>query len=163
MLLRAAQWLENTAVGSLVRESAWGFPIVVAVHLFGLILSVGVLVWFDLRLLGVSMYRCKVSDVYRRLMPWALTGFAVMFVSGAVLLTGYATSAYGNLYFRIKVAALALAGLNALVYHRVTERQIRTWDEARRPALPARLAGLFSIGLWLVVILAGRMMSYTMF
>lgn len=162
-MLEIAEWLESTAVSRWVLESLWGFPIVVAVHILGLTVSVGTLVWFDLRLLGLSMLRIPVSQLYRRLMPWILSGFAVMFLSGGVLLGAYATEAFGNTYFRIKVVALVLAGVNAFFYHRVTERQIHRWDEARLPALPARAAGLASVVLWLVVIAAGRMMSYTMF
>ena len=146
-----------------VRESQYGFAIVVSVHILSLTLSVGTLVWFDFRLLGVTMLRVSVSQLYRRLMPWILTGFGLMFTSGTVLLAAYATAASGNVYFRIKAVALLLAGLNALFYHRVTERQIVLWDEARWPSLPARAAGLISIVIWGVVIVAGRMMSYTMF
>jgi hypothetical protein len=162
-LFQAAEWLETTSIARWVQESLYGFSTVVAIHILGLTLSVGTLVWFDLRLLGVSMLRIPVSQLYRRLMPWTLSGFAVMFASGGVLLAAYATSAYGNLYFRIKAIALLLAGINAFFYHRVTERQIHRWDEARLPSLPARAAGLISILVWGIVILAGRMMSYTMF
>ena len=162
-VLEICQWLEGTSLSILVRESAYGFAIVVAIHILGLTVSVGTLMWFDLRLLGVSMRGCRVSEVYRRLAPWLLSGFAVMFVSGATLFAAYATSASGNLYFWIKAAALLLAGVNALVYHFTTERAIARWDDAPRPPLAARLAGLTSIVVWAVVILAGRMMSYTMF
>lgn len=162
-LLQMAEWLEATPAGVMVRESAWGFPILVAIHLLGLSLSAGLLVWFDLRLLGFSMPRVPVSTAYRRMMPWILAGFVVMFVSGGLLLAGFATAAYGNVYFRVKVVAIVLAGVNAAVYHLVTERRIAQWDAGARPAGPARAAGLASILLWAVVILAGRMMSYTMF
>ena len=161
--MEVAQWLEATAVSRWVQESLYGFVLVVAVHILGLTISVGTLVWFDLRLLGVSMLRVPVSVLYRRLMPWILSGFVVMFVSGAVLMAAYATAAFGNTYFRIKMVALLFAGANAFFYHRVTERQIRRWDEARWPSAPARAAGLISIAVWAVVIVCGRMMSYTMF
>ena len=162
-VLQVCEWLEMTPAGVLVRESLWGFPIVVAIHILGLTMSVGALVWFDLRLLGVSMRRIPVSEVYRRLMPWMLSAFIVMFMSGALLFVGFATKAYGNLYFRIKMAAMLLAAANALMFHFSTERRIARWNEAARPPLPARLAGLASLLLWVVVIMAGRMMSYTMF
>lgn len=162
-VLAACEWLEGTALAVLVRESLWGFPILVAIHLLGLMLSAGTLIWFDLRLLGVGMRRIPVSEVYRRLAPWLLVGFVVMVVSGTILFIGFATAAYGNLYFRIKLAAMALAGVNALVYHVTTERAIASWDEAPDPPLAARIAGLTSILVWAVVIVAGRMMSYTMF
>lgn len=162
-ILQICEWLESTSLATLIRESQYGFSVVVGFHILGLTLSVGTLVWFDLRLLGVSMRGCRVSDVYRRLSPWLLTGFSVMFITGAMLLTAFATSAYGNLYFRIKAVALALAGVNALVYHFTTERTIARWDKAARPPLAARIAGLTSIVVWASVIVAGRMMSYTMF
>ena len=147
----------------MVRESLYGFPILVGVHIIGLVFSVGVLVWFDLRLMGLSMTECPVSKVYRKLMPWLLTGFTVMFISGACIFVGFATQAYGNLYFRIKLLAILLAGVNAFVYHKMTERQIAEWNDGVRPPFRARLAGLTSILLWTVAILAGRMMSYTIF
>ena len=159
---RLAEWLEGTSVALWVKESQYGFAIVVAVHILSLMLSVGMLVWFDLRLLGVGMLRIPVSRLYQRLMPWILTGFALMFASGSVLLAAYATAAFGNIYFRLKVVAILLAGVNAVFYHRVTERQIARWDQAT-PPLPARAAGLISIILWASVILAGRAMSYTIF
>lgn len=162
-LLSVCEWLENTPVGVLVRESLYGFQILAGIHILGLTVSVGTLVWFDLRLAGVSMPRCPVSALYRRLMPWTLVGFGVMLISGALLFTGFATKAYGNVYFRLKLAAIVLAGVNALFYHLVTERRIARWNDAARPPTPARLAGVISIVVWTIVIMAGRMMSYTMF
>jgi hypothetical protein len=162
-VLEVCEWLEGTALSILVRESLYGFQIAVALHILGLTLSVGTLLWFDLRLLGIGWRRCRVSEVYRRLATWLFVGFGLMFVTGGALFTAFATSAYGSLAFRIKMAAIALAGVNALVYHFTAERAIARWDDAPRPPLPARLAGLTSITAWTIVILAGRVMSYTMF
>ena len=162
-LLQIAEWLESTPMATWVQESLYGFAIVVAVHILALTVSVGTVIWFDLRLLGVSMVGIPVSKLYRHLWPWLAGGFALMFVSGGMLLAAYATAAFANLYFRVKLTALLLAGVNAFVYHRVTERRIAHWDESRRPPVSARAAGLISIAVWTVAILAGRMMSYTMF
>lgn len=161
--LQLAEWLEATSIARWVQESLYGFAIVVAVHILALTISVGTVIWFDLRLLGVSMVGVPASKLYRQLWPWLLGGFALMFISGGILFAAYATAAYGNVYFRVKLTALLVAGLNAFVYHRVTERQIARWDEARRPPLRVRAAGLISIAMWAVAIVAGRMMSYTIF
>jgi hypothetical protein len=162
-ILGFCAWLEQSAVGVMVRESLWGFQIVVALHILGLMLSVGTLVWFDLRLLGVSMRRVPVSEVYRQLAPWSAVGFVTMFVTGSMLAAAYATRAYSNPYFRIKMLALAVAGVNALFYHVVTERRISEWDGHETPPGPARLAGLISIAIWAVVVMAGRLISYTLY
>lgn len=157
-----AAWLETTAIALFVRESAYGFPIVVGIHICGLMLSLGLMVWFDLRLLGLVWTSTPVSVVYRRLIPWAGTGFAVMFVSGAILFTSYATDAIVNTAFRVKLAALGAAGVNALVYHLRTERR-GDWDRQARPPAAAKAAGLISIVAWSIVLFAGRIISYTMF
>jgi len=162
-LFHLCEQIEATSLGVFVRESIWGFPILVAIHIIGLVFSAGIVVWLDLRLVGISMTGVPVSRVYRRLMPLAFLGFAVMLVSGGTILTGFATSAYKNPYFRVKVIALILAGLNAIVYHTNIERRITLWDRLPTPPLPARMAGIISIAAWATVILAGRMMAYTLY
>ena len=162
-LFHLAEQIEATSLGVFVRESLWGFPILVAIHIVTLVFSVGIVVWLDLRLLGVSMTGVPVSRVYRRLMPLAFVGFAIMVVTGVTLLTGFATSAYKNPYFRVKLIALLVAGVNALVYHTNVERRISLWDRSPVPPGAARMAGLISILAWTTVILAGRMMSYTLY
>jgi hypothetical protein len=157
-----AAWLETTNIALFVRESAYGFPIVVGIHISGLMLSLGLMVWFDLRLLGLVWTTTPVSMVYRRIIPWAGTGFAVMFISGGILFTSYATDAIVNTAFRVKLLAIAVAGVNALIYHLRTERRGQ-WDAEPRPPAAARAAGLISIFAWSVVLFSGRIISYTMF
>jgi hypothetical protein len=162
-ILEWCEWLEGTAPAVWARESPYGFQVLVAIHLLGLIFSVGTLLWLDLRLFGIAMLRARVSGLYRSLAPWFLGGFVAMFVSGLVLFAGFATAAYGNLFFRIKLATLVLAGVNAVLFHFTIGRAMPAWDDWHRPPLPVRFAGLSSVVLWTIVILAGRMMSYTMF
>ena len=162
-LFQICEWLESTRLGELVTQSTYGFPIIVAIHLLGLGLSVGTVIWFDLRLLGKVLTATPVSEVYRRLAPVMMTGFMVMFGSGAVIFTGFATAAYNNPYFRVKLAMIALAGLNAALFHIYTQRRLAGWDSWSHPPATARAAGAISIVSWIVVVLAGRMMSYTMF
>lgn len=162
-MVEMGQWLEQSAVGLLVRESLWGFPIVVGLHIISLAFSVGMFFWFDLRLVGVALTSTRVSLVYRRLMPWATAGFVSSFITGGLLFTGYATAASGNTAFRIKVLMLVAAGINAVIYHAVTERGRDAWDTWAHPPRAARIAGVVSLIAWAAVILCGRMMSYTMF
>jgi hypothetical protein len=64
----------------------------------------------------------------------------------------------------VKLAAIVLAGVNAFFYHAYWVRQAQHYDHggARTP-LGARLAGCVSLALWTIVILAGRMISYTLY
>src|SRR6185295_14600702 len=79
--------LEDTRVGEVVRETA--FPYVEGVHVLGLALSVGTVVWFDLRLLGATMRTRPVTEVFRNLKGRMIAGFSLMFLSGALLFTAH--------------------------------------------------------------------------
>jgi len=162
-LLEICEWLETTALGSIAPETLYGFQVLVGIHILGLMLSVGTLLWVDLRMIGISLVAGRLSEVYRSLSPWFIFGFSAMFLSGVTLFAGFATSAYGNTYFRVKMIAVVLAGANALAFHVMAKRMSSDWDAAQRPPALVRCAGVGSIILWATVILSGRMMSYTMF
>lgn len=160
-LLEIMQWIQDTPIGTQIRESIWFFPIIEGTHVLGLAASVGIIYYFDLRLLGYNMRRQSISEVRNQLLPWAMPGFIVMMISGALLFWAQAAKAYVSIFGQIKFAALVLAGINILVYHGITESTIAEWDKQPVPPLKVRMAGLFSIVLWTVIIAAGRLMAYT--
>jgi len=162
-VLGFCEWIEMTWLATQVRETAYGFSILATIHVLSMTFSVGTLIWFDLRLLGATLQPQRVSRIYRQLMPWMMGGFVISVVSGAILFAGYATRSYANTAFRIKLATLVLAGVNALVYHVLTERGIAGWDEALKPPPSAKAAGIISLILWTTIIVAGRTMAYTLF
>jgi hypothetical protein len=159
--MTVADWLgalEDSRIGEAVRES-W-FPYVEGIHVLALALSVGMIVWVDLRLIGAAMRTRPVSDIFQGLQAWMVTGFGVMFVTGALLFAAHATKAYESRVFRAKIALLLLAGVNMLVFHLTIDRRRAEWNEMPVPPVAARAAGLLSLMLWLSVIAAGRMLAY---
>ena len=156
------EWLESSSLGAIARESLYGFQILVAIHLIALGLSIGMLLWVDMRMLGLCLTDQKLSVTYRALARWFIVGFSIMFLSGFALFSGFATSAAANPYFRLKLAVIVLAGINARVFHRLIARAPAQVD-AGTPTGMIRMAGLLSILFWTVVILCGRMLSYTLF
>ena len=154
--------IQNSQIGTSIRESIWVFPIVETIHVLALGLSVGVLVWFDLRLLGIAMPDQPISKVHRQIMPWAVLGFVLMILSGSLLFWANALRAYTSVYFRLKFLFLFLAGANAVAFEFATKRGIQQWDNA--PVVPGkvRLAGLFSLILWIAVITFGRATAYNL-
>jgi len=152
--------LEGTRVGEIVRESA--FPYIEGVHVLGLALSVGTVVWFDLRLVGATMRSRPVSDVFRDLKGWMIGGFCLMFLSGGLLFTAHAAKAYASGYFRVKIALIVLAGVNTAAYHLTIDRRRAEWGNLPVPPWGARAAGLLSLVLWFSVIAAGRIFAYNL-
>ena len=161
-LLAWCQWLQDTSWATALRESGYAYPLIEGSHVLGLALSVGTVMWFDLRLIGVTMRRDSVTSVFAQVRPWMMAGFAIMFTTGALLFSARATDAYESTYFRIKAGLLVLGALNVVLFHSTIDRQRAQWDTAERPPLRARMAGILSLILWFGIIAAGRIMAYNL-
>jgi hypothetical protein len=159
-MLEFCQWLDQTAVGSTIRQSLWLFPAIETVHLLGMAVLLGTITLLDLRLLGWAMLQRRVSEVVARLLPWAWFGFGVQVVTGTLLFSSEAVKIYGNPAFRLKMLLLLLAGIQALIFQTVVSRKLPAWDD--RPVLPviAKVMGLTSILLWLGIVTAGRFIGF---
>ena len=159
-LLEICRQIQNSAIGTSIRESGDFFPIVETLHVLALTVSVGTIMWFDLRLMGVSMRTDAVSRVFRQLRGWMIAGFLVMIATGLLMFWALAENLYESPYFRIKLVLLALAALNILVYHLTIDRRRAEWDLQPTPPLAARAAGFLSLVLWAGIIVAGRFTAY---
>ena len=157
------QWLEQTPWSIALHESLWAYPIVESVHVLTLCLFVGTAAMLDLRLLGLTMRRAPVSEVAHRLLPYTAVGFAVMLVSGALLFYAIPVRTYLNIFFRVKMAMLILAGLNAWVFHFTVYRRVAEWDLDPVTPRGAKVAGGLSLLLWAGIVVAGRMIAYNWF
>ena len=69
-----------------------------------------------------------------------VAGFVVMVITGALLFYAIPVRSYQSLWFRIKVIALILAGLNAFVFHSGIDRRVAEWDRRADAAAGARAA-----------------------
>lgn len=154
------EWLGNTPWSIALHESRYAFLVVLAVHVLTLTVFVGTALMIDLRILGAALTRVPVSEVMSRLTPWSGAGLAVMIASGTLLFYAAPLVRYENVFFRLKMAALALALANVWLFHRTAYRHVATWDLDRVPPPAARLAAVVSLVLWASIITAGRMMAY---
>ena len=95
-----------------------------------------------------------------QVMPWALPGFAIMFLTGVVLFLAQAESVYMNNYFRVKMLALVLLGINAAVYQVKFYPAMAEWDLSESVPRGAKMIAAVSLVFWMVVIACGRLMAY---
>jgi len=159
-LLGLCQWLDSTRLNAAMRMSGWFFPAFDVIHTLGIVLVAGTIMLVDLRLLGLALRTEPAAAVVERIVPWTLRGFALMFVTGALLFTSEPVKLYHSPAFRIKLVLLALAGVNALVFHTTIYRDVANWDAAAPAPFRARVAGLLSLALWMAIIAAGRAIAY---
>lgn len=156
------QWLHDTSLSVWLRDSTWTEPIVETIHVLTLTLFLGFAVLLDLRLLGVSMKRRRVSDVVAQLNPWLIGGFVVMIVTGVLLFSGDPVSFYTTIFFKLKMILLVLAGLNVFIFNTTIGRTIDKWDLSEHTPPRAKVAAICSLIFWVAIIAAGRAIAYAL-
>lgn len=154
------KWLQDTSVGSHISDSLWLFPLIESIHVWGIVILVSATGMLDLRLLGLVLKEQSVSKLNRTLLPWAWCGFGIMVLSGVLLFSSEATKLYNNGAFLLKMVLILLAGINALVFHTTIYQRVDKWDVSAVTPVAAKLAGAFSLVLWVGVIFAGRWIAY---
>jgi hypothetical protein len=159
-LLTFFQWLNETPFSVALRENDWPFPIIETFHILGLGLSVGVIIWVDLRLIGLTMRSQPVSQVVSQLEPWAIRGFVLMFLSGSLLFFAEPMKCYSTIAFRFKAVMLVLTSLNVWYFHAKVYPNVAEWDEAAVMPWRAKMVGYVSMILWFGIIIAGRWTAY---
>ena len=150
------QWLQNTPLATTINESVWLFPLIEGSHILALPISVGMIVMFDLRLLGLAT-GAKITNQFLR---WSKFGFAVMLITGVSLFITQAGKAYGNPFFRTKLLLLLALGINAAVYQLIFYPKMPQWDLAGKTPAGARFCAGLSLIVWMGVIVCGRTMAY---
>lgn len=158
-ILAICQWLEDTRLGSLVRETNWGYATPQTLHLLGMALFGGAVVMDDLRLLG-RLRRPAFSDLLNQLLPLKWWGFIVMTLSGLALFISDATRLYNNPAFLAKIVLLLLVALNAWIFRSRVYPALTQGDPAAAPPSGARLAASLSLLLWIAIISASRIIGF---
>lgn len=161
-MLSVCQWIRDTPLSIAIRESIWVYPILNVLHCAGILLVAGSIIVVDLRLLGFGMRRSPISSVVGQVLPWTLGGFGFMFITGSLLAWSEPVRLYHSVFFPWKLVFLAIAGLNAFLFHYGVYRSVGAWDSSSLTPGRARLAGVVSIVCWICVIATGRAIGYEM-
>ena len=144
-------WLEQSALARALKTSFVVYPLVNAAHIAAIgTLFAGVLL-MDLRILG-RFQAIPAEPFVALLRRVALTAFAFAAATGVLMFSIRATEYAAISVFLAKMALIALAGLNFLLFIRIA---------ARDPDAPAlRTLAMLSIMLWAAVLICGRFIGF---
>ena len=150
-------WMQD-----LMNDFGWLWPICETLHFMGMVLLIGTVGLFDVRMLGLA--RGLPGAPFNYLIPWGLGGFAVNMITGLMFVAGnrFAVVEYGqNPAFKWKLAFMALAAANAALFYvsGVGKRVERLQPGESAPA-SAKVVATAGLTLWIGVICFGRLLPY---
>ena len=131
--------VEASELAAFLRRSRWIYPLVNAGHILGIALLVGSVIPMDIAALRGWQQ------------PWlrlyAFAGFVLAAGCGALLFMAQASEYIVNGWFRLKIALICVALLNAALH-------------LTRIA-PTRTTAALSLILWPAALISGRMIAYS--
>jgi hypothetical protein len=143
-------WLNDTAIGSAIRDSIWLFPAIQVLHLLALSALGGAVLAVDLRVLGVALRGVSVESLARELSKVLTASLIVITVTGVGMFLSEALRMYDNVAFWVKIATFVIA---VVFTYFVRPRWLS--DSVSQRGV-ARAVAAASIGLWTIVAAAGR-------
>jgi hypothetical protein len=153
----ASPWMQN-----LMNDYGWLWPVCETLHFMGMVLLIGTVGLFDLRMLGLA--KGLPGAPFNYLIPWGLGGFAINMMTGLMFVAGnrFAVVEYGqNPAFKWKLAFMALAAANAgLFYVTGVGKRVELLQAGESAPVPAKFIATAGLTLWVGVICFGRLLPY---
>lgn len=143
-------WLEGTGIGVWVRESLWGYPIVISTHAVGMAIVVGTAMMLSLRLVGFAN-QIPISS-FRSLYTVVVIGAVLNVLSGLFLFAADASTFFFNTPMQFKAAFLVL-GVTAIW------QLLKATSGGEEPD-KVKMIAAFSLVCWFGTIIAGRLSAY---
>lgn len=148
-------WLQESAFAQFLGGDPYAYPILLCFHAIGMAAVVGIVWVMSLRVLG---YAGAISlTTFGGLSRIALAGFGLNAVSGLLIFSTEATRAISDTEFQIKMAAILVGAVTVWAMSRAAGG---TSDGERFSPAIKGVAAVSSLA-WLVAIIAGRYVAYT--
>jgi hypothetical protein len=154
------EWIDVMPMSIALRESTYGYAVVLTAHLVSMSIFAGLVIMMDLRLAGWGNLRTPISQLQKRLFPWQMFGMGLSVVTGLLLVYSQPFRYYGKVFFWAKMVIMVLAGVNAIAFHLTTYKNVADWDTAPVGPPAARFAGAMSLVLWATAAILGRLTAY---
>lgn len=143
-------WIEDSGVGVFVRESLWGYPIILSSHAVGMAVVMGVIIAMNMRVLGFAKDSSILS--YSGLFNVGWIGFLINLVSGLLLFTNYAQKYFFQGSFQLKIGLIVMGGIAM----KVMMNGIRSG----RSEIQTKIISVACLLFWFGAIITGRLMAY---
>ncbi len=156
------EWLQASSLAVFIHKTAWAFTTIEVVHVFAVSLVLGTIMIVDLRLLGLASTKRPFAELSKKVLPFTWAAFVLAVIAGLLLFISRPTEYFVNPVFWIKMSLIVVAGINMMIFEFITVRDVQKWNLDPTPPPPARLAGGISIACWVLVVVFGRLIAFTL-
>ena len=137
-----------------------GFPpIIQTIHILGIAVVMGTAVLLNLRLLGLAVPSQNITEMTERTTPFLYCALVSNVISGSFFIFGRPARYFNNPVFAWKMLFLG-AAIILFVYFISMHKKVTGYWEQESKMWTGKTFALVSLGLWIMVSLAGRWIAY---
>ena len=151
-------WLQDSALGTWVAGSIWGYPIVLACHALGMAVVAGTVTMICIRILGFA--RAVPVSLFFRLSAIAWAGLVLNMVTGLALFSGDPVKFFYHPVFWIKISLITMGAVSLWLVVRALRNVAATPEARSETPAGAKLVAGCSLAFWAGAIIAGRLIAY---
>jgi hypothetical protein len=159
-LTEIALWVQKTPASRFVDEHAWAVPTLQSIHILALSMLFGSVLMIGLRVLGRAGRSRTMIQTAQRFMPVIWWSLLIMATTGAGLVLGDVVRNLTNPVFWGKMSLIAVAVLLSLWFQSSVRRNVGFWEATGGRRVVIRGAAVGVIGLWCLIMVAGRWIAY---
>jgi hypothetical protein len=151
-------WLGQSWLHEFMVHNPVAFIVAETLHFIGLSLLIGAILVVDLR--GVGLFRNMSLVTLHKLVPVAIAGFLINLVTGIGFIAYDPSNYLGNTAFLWKMALIALAGANAVLFEVAVFRPMRAGAPDVDARIVTRASSALSLLIWAAVLVLGRLIPF---
>jgi len=153
-------WIQTTPLSKLIDRNFWVIPVIQTIHILAIAATFGSVVMVNLRIVQLAGQGRTMTQTVRRFLPWVWGGLLTLLVTGLLMVVGEPVRELTNPVFWIKMILIIVAALVSLWFQGSVQRNAARWELSHDGRAVARTGAAAVIGLWCLIMLAGRWIAY---
>ena len=152
--------IQKTSLSALIDQHFWVIPIIQTVHILAIGATIGSVLMINLRIFGLAGRSRTMTQTVRRYLPWVWWGLLTLLITGIGMTFSDPVRELTNPIFWSKMILILVAVAISLWFQDSVRRNVARWELTHRGRVLTRVGSACVIGLWCLIMLAGRWIAY---
>jgi hypothetical protein len=154
-------WLSETWPSVLIQtHNGWMIPTIQSIHIAGIGIVLTSVFMMDMRILGLAGKDQTLRQTTKRFGPWLMWALVALLVTGALMVIGEPVRELVTVSFWLKMFLIIVGTVVAAIFLRTLRNNEQRWEDTITKRLSIKLMAIFTLLIWLAIIVLGRMIAY---
>jgi uncharacterized membrane-anchored protein len=135
-------------------------PTIQSIHIAGIGIVLTSVFMMDMRILGLAGKDQTLRQTTKRFGPWLMWALVALLVTGALMVIGEPVRELVTVSFWLKMFLIIVGTVVAAIFLRTLRNNEQRWEDTITKRLSIKLMAIFTLLIWLAIIVLGRMIAY---